>query len=98
MWIPWIVIALPMAAFITQRPARIGRGQPPRPAGRRRADRADGRREHGHAADQPRTDRSGVQHPGLYRLIKPALRSRDVAVIQAMMLEGIVLIVVANFL
>jgi peptide/nickel transport system permease protein len=118
MWIPWVIIALPMAAFI----ARIADSslrdvldedylQTARAKGvreRRVVDR--------HAlpvAAAPIAMMAGVNMatlllnlaltesifsiPGLYRLIKPALFSRDVPVIQAMMLEGVILIVVANF-
>jgi peptide/nickel transport system permease protein len=119
MWIPWLIIALPMAAFLT----RIA------DASLRdvlaedylRTARAKGLREdrviNRHAlpvAAAPIALMAGVNMatllinvalteaafniPGLYRLIKPALYSQDVPVIQAMMLEGIVLIVVANFL
>jgi peptide/nickel transport system permease protein len=119
MWIPWLIIALPMAAFI----CRIA------DASLRdvldedylRTARAKGLREtrvvNRHAlpvAAAPIALMAGVNMatllinlaltesafniPGLYRLIKPALWSQDVHVIQAMMLEGIVLIVVANFL
>jgi peptide/nickel transport system permease protein len=119
MWIPWLVIALPMAAFV----ARIA------DASLRdvldedylRTARAKGLREervvNRHAlpvAAAPIALMAGVNMatllinlaltesafniPGLYRLIKPALWSHDVPVIQAMMLEGVVLIVVANFL
>jgi peptide/nickel transport system permease protein len=119
MWIPWLVIALPMAAFI----CRIS------DASLRdvldedylRTARAKGVREtrvvNRHAlpvAAAPIALMTGVNMatllinpaltevafniPGLYRLIRPAMYSQDVPVIQAMMLEGIVLIVVANFL
>jgi peptide/nickel transport system permease protein len=119
MWIPWLIIALPMAAFI----ARIS------DASLRdvlaedylRTARAKGLRERRvvdrHAlpvAAAPIALMAGVNMatllmnlaltesafniPGLYRLIKPALWSHDVPVIQAMMLEGVAIIVVANFL
>jgi peptide/nickel transport system permease protein len=119
MWIPWLVIALPMAALI----CRIA------DASLRdvlaedylRTARAKGLHEarviNRHAlpvAAVPIALMAGVNMatlllnlaltetafniPGIYRLIKPALYSKDVPVIQAMMLEGVVLIVVANFL
>ena len=119
MWIPWLVIALPMAALI----ARIA------DASLRdvlaedylRTARAKGLHEarviNRHAlpvAAVPIALMAGVNMatlllnlaltetafniPGIYRLIKPALYSKDVPVIQAMMLEGVVFIVVANFL
>jgi len=118
MWIPWLVIALPMAAFV----ARIA------DASLRdvldedylRTARAKGLRDarvvNRHAlpvAAAPIALMAGVNMaillmnlaltesafniPGLYRLIKPALYSHDVALIQAMMLEGVAIIVVANF-
>jgi peptide/nickel transport system permease protein len=119
MWIPWLVIALPMAAFITRIAdaslrdvlaedyLRTARGKGVREA----------RVINRHAlpvAVPPIALMAGVNIatllinlaateaafniPGLYRLIKPALASKDVPVIQAMMLEGVVFIVVANFL
>jgi peptide/nickel transport system permease protein len=118
MWIPWLVIALPMAAFIT----RIADSSLREVLDEDylRTARAKGVREarvvNRHAlpvAAAPIALMAGVNMatllinlaltevafniPGLYRLIKPALYSQDVPVIQAMMLEGVVLIVVANF-
>ena len=119
MWIPWLVIALPMAAFI----CRISDSslRDVLDEDYLRTARAKGVREarvvNRHAlpvAIAPIALMAGVNMatllinlalteaafniPGLYRLIKPALYSHDVPVIQAMMLEGVVLIVVANFL
>jgi peptide/nickel transport system permease protein len=119
MWIPWIVIALPMAAFITRIADSSLRDVLDEDY--LRTARAKGLREarvvNRHAlpvAAAPIALMAGVNMatllinlalteaafniPGLYRLIKPALWSHDVPVIQAMMLEGIVLIVLANFL
>jgi peptide/nickel transport system permease protein len=119
MWIPWLVIALPMAAFV----ARIADSslRDVLDEDYLRTARAKGVREarvvNRHAlpvAAAPIALMAGVNMatlllnvaltesifsiPGLYRLIKPALYSHDVPVIQVMMLEGVVLIVVANFL
>jgi peptide/nickel transport system permease protein len=117
MWIPWVIVALPMAAFI----CRIA------DASLRdvlaedylRTARSKGLREkrvlNRHAlpvAAAPIALMAGVNVatllmnlaltestfniPGMYRLVKPAMYSHDVPVIQAMMLEGVALIVVAN--
>ena len=119
MWIPWIIIALPMAAFITRIADSSLRDVLDEDF--LRTARAKGLREtrvvNRHAlpvAVAPIALMAGVNMatllinlalteaafniPGLYRLLKPALYSKDVPVIQAMMLEGILLIVVANFL
>src|SRR4051794_19251714 len=118
MWIPWLVIALPMAAFV----ARIADAslrdildddylRTARAKGLR--DRAVVNRHAVPVAAAPIALMAGVNMaillmnlaltesafniPGLYRLIKPALWSHDVPLIQAMMLEGVAIIVVANF-
>src|SRR3954469_18155948 len=119
MWIPWLVIALPLAAFV----ARIADGalRDVLDEDYLRTARAKGLRERAvvnrHAlpvAAAPIALMAGVNVatlllnlaltesafniPGLYRLIKPALWSHDVAVIQAMMIEGVAIIVVAKLL
>jgi peptide/nickel transport system permease protein len=119
MWIPWVIVALPMAAFV----ARIADSslREVLQEDYLRTARSKGLRERRvvdrHAlpvAAAPIAMMAGVNMatlllnvaltesifsiPGLYRLIKPAMYSHDVPVIQAMMLEGVVLIVVANFL
>jgi ABC-type dipeptide/oligopeptide/nickel transport system permease component len=119
MWIPWLVIALPMAAFITRIADASLRDVLDEDYLRtaRAKGLGDARVVNRHAlpvAAAPIALMAGVNMalllmnlalteaafniPGLYRLIKPALSSRDVPVIQAMMLEGVVLVVVANFL
>jgi peptide/nickel transport system permease protein len=119
MWIPWLVIALPMAAFV----ARIADAalrdvlaedylRTARAKGV--SDRSVVNRHALPVAAAPIALMAGVNVatllmnlaltesafniPGLYRLIKPALWSHDVPVIQAMMLEGVAIIVLANFL
>src|SRR3954468_10587789 len=118
MWIPWVIIALPMAAFV----ARIADSslREVLQEDYMRTARSKGLRERRvvdrHAlpvAAAPIAMMAGVNMaillmnlaltesafniPGLYRLIKPALYSHDVALIQAMRLEGVAIIVVANF-
>jgi peptide/nickel transport system permease protein len=118
MWIPWLVLALPLAAYvlrITDATLREVLAEDYLRTARAKGltERRVIRRHALPAAAAPVAAMVGVNMgvllvnmglietafslPGLFRLLKPAVHSQDVPVLQAMVVEGVVVIVVANF-